>query len=81
MKLEGLRPIRCQSCGKLVCEADGTVVFRCPRCKRTCICTAESEARLLPDHLGIVAVCESDQIELGQLVVRHMGKSECSVVR
>ena len=34
MTLQGLRPIRCQSCGKLVCEADGTVVFRCPRCKR-----------------------------------------------
>jgi phage FluMu protein Com len=30
---DGLRPIRCQSCGKLICEADGTVVFRCPRCK------------------------------------------------
>ena len=30
----GLRPIRCHSCGKLICEADGTVVFRCPRCKR-----------------------------------------------
>ena len=29
-----LRPIRCQSCGKLICEADGTVIFRCPRCKR-----------------------------------------------
>jgi len=34
MMLEGLRPIRCQSCGKLICEADGTVAFRCPRCKR-----------------------------------------------
>ena len=34
MTTEGLRPIRCQSCGKLICEADGTVVFRCPRCKR-----------------------------------------------
>lgn len=34
MKAEDLRPIRCQSCGKLICEADGTVVFRCPRCKR-----------------------------------------------
>lgn len=33
MTPEGLRPIRCQSCGKLICEADGTVVFRCPRCK------------------------------------------------
>jgi phage FluMu protein Com len=31
---ERLRPIRCQSCGKLICEADGTVVFRCSRCKR-----------------------------------------------
>lgn len=30
----GLRPIRCVSCGKLICESDGTVVFRCPRCKR-----------------------------------------------
>lgn len=29
-----LRLIRCASCGKLICEADGTVVFRCPRCKR-----------------------------------------------
>jgi hypothetical protein len=34
MTPEGLRPIRCQSCGKLICEADGTVVFRGPRCKR-----------------------------------------------
>ncbi len=34
MMPEGLRPIRCQSCGRLICEADGTVVFRCPRCKR-----------------------------------------------
>lgn len=34
MSMEGLRPIRCQSCGKLICEADGNVVFRCPRCKR-----------------------------------------------
>jgi len=34
MTPEGLRPIRCESCGKLICEADGTVVFRCPRCKR-----------------------------------------------
>lgn len=34
MTTEGLRPIRCRSCGKLICEADGTVVFRCPRCKR-----------------------------------------------
>lgn len=34
MTPEGLRPIRCKSCGKLICEADGTVVFRCPRCKR-----------------------------------------------
>ena len=34
MIVEGLRPIRCQSCAKLICEADGTVVFRCPRCKR-----------------------------------------------
>lgn len=34
MTPEGLRPIRCSSCGKLVCEADGVVVFRCPRCKR-----------------------------------------------
>jgi phage FluMu protein Com len=34
MTPEGLRPIRCQACGKLICEADGTVVFRCPRCKR-----------------------------------------------
>lgn len=34
MTPEALRPIRCQPCGKLICEADGTVVFRCPRCKR-----------------------------------------------
>ena len=34
MTMEALRPIRCQSCGKLVCEAQGAVVFRCPRCKR-----------------------------------------------
>ena len=34
MTTEGLRRIRCQSCGKLICEADGTVVSRCPRCKR-----------------------------------------------
>jgi phage FluMu protein Com len=34
MTPEGLRPIRCASCGKLICEADGTVVFRCPRCKQ-----------------------------------------------
>lgn len=34
MTPEGLRPIRCQSCAKLICEADGTVVFRCARCKR-----------------------------------------------
>jgi len=34
MTTEGLRPIRCQSCRKLICESDGTVVFRCPRCKR-----------------------------------------------
>lgn len=81
MTTEGLRPIRCHSCGKLICEADGTVVFRCPRCKRTCICTADLEARLLPDHLGIVAVGESDHVELGQLFVRHMGESECRVVR
>lgn len=26
----GCGPIRCQSCGKLVCEADGMVVFRWP---------------------------------------------------
>lgn len=31
---EGLRPICCQSCGKPICKAAGTVVFRCPRCKR-----------------------------------------------
>lgn len=35
MTSEGLHPIRCQSCGKLICEADGRVVFRCPRCKRS----------------------------------------------
>lgn len=34
MTPKALRPIRCASCGKLICEADGTVVFRCPRCKR-----------------------------------------------
>lgn len=34
MTPEGLRPIRCQSCGKPICEANGMVVFRCPRCKR-----------------------------------------------
>lgn len=34
MTPDGLRPIRCQSCRKFICEADGTVVFRCPRCKR-----------------------------------------------
>lgn len=34
MMLEGLRPIRCERCGKLICEADGAVIFRCPRCKR-----------------------------------------------
>lgn len=34
MTREGLRPIRCQSCRKLIGEADGTVMFRCPRCKR-----------------------------------------------
>ena len=34
MTPDGLRPIRCQACGKLICEADGTVLFRCPRCKR-----------------------------------------------
>lgn len=34
MTTEGLRPIRCESCGKLICEADGTVAYRCPRCKR-----------------------------------------------
>jgi phage FluMu protein Com len=34
MTTEGPRPIRCQSCGKLICEADGTVLFRSPRCKR-----------------------------------------------
>jgi predicted RNA-binding Zn-ribbon protein involved in translation (DUF1610 family) len=33
MTPDGLRPIRCASCDKLICEADGTVVFRCPRCK------------------------------------------------
>lgn len=33
MKSEDLRPIRCQCCGKLICEANGTVAFRCPRCK------------------------------------------------
>lgn len=41
----------------------------------------DSFERLLPDHLGIVAVGESDHIELGQLVVRHVGESECRVVR
>lgn len=34
MTPEGLRPIRCPARGKLICEAEGTVVFRCPRCKR-----------------------------------------------
>lgn len=34
IKPEGLRPIRCQSCGKLICEADGTLLFRCTRCHR-----------------------------------------------
>jgi len=40
MMPEGLRPIRCASCGKLICEADGTVLFRCGRCKRRGISTA-----------------------------------------
>jgi len=29
MTSEALRPIRCQSRGKLICEADGTNVIRC----------------------------------------------------
>ena len=53
MKPDGLRPIRCQSCGKLVCEADGTVVFRCPRCKRQNVASEASDLKhrtVVPGH-------------------------------
>jgi phage FluMu protein Com len=48
MTPEGLRPIRCQSCGKLICEADGTVVFRCPRCKRRNAATVRPPSAAAP---------------------------------
>lgn len=57
MTPEGLRPIRCQSCGKLICEADGIVVFRCPRCKRRNV--AEPGRSQYRRHVGLGGVSSS----------------------
>lgn len=45
MTPEGLRLIRCNSRGKLICKADGTVVFRRPRCKTINSITGSSRSR------------------------------------
>nr|DAF76482.1 MAG TPA: DNA-directed RNA polymerase II subunit [Caudoviricetes sp.] len=29
-----LNPVRCPHCGKLICEADGVIKKKCPRCKQ-----------------------------------------------
>lgn len=50
MMPQGLRPIRCAACGKLICEADGTVVFRCPRCKRRTVSASSNGSIGMPDE-------------------------------
>ena len=32
-----LFPVRCPKCGKLICEADGIVKKKCPRCRQVFI--------------------------------------------
>ncbi len=49
-----LQPVKCENCGKLLCEASGEVRKKCPACKKITHIVATSE--------GIFSVPEITQV-------------------